>query len=149
MTQDLTAEHTYDEEADLRKFITTLNEANLGPIVSSSFVTVGGLEVLHVELDGRSGHVGRTLARWCTLVEVLDSTVGKFRDSDENVRFHLRGLFPSGVPVVILVEFGEATPAGQVVLQHSDHMTAVHKLVRLDDSTTNVTTTADGRSDSR
>ncbi len=124
-------------EMNVDRLAASIETAGLGPATSVEVITIRGTEVIKVDLDGTSTSKATTVLRWLDLITVWDMVAGKFRASDTTLRLNIRGQFPSGGPVVVVVPFDERTEAEQVALindsvERVEPVVLVNQLVTLE-----------------
>ncbi|MGW4528362.1 hypothetical protein [Amycolatopsis sp. NPDC004378] len=124
-------------EMNVDRLAAAIAAAGLGTTTSVEVITIRGTEVVKVDLDGTSASKARTVLRWLDLITVWDMVAGKFRASDTTLRLNVRGQFPSGGPVVVVVPFDERTEVEQVALitdlvERVEPVVLVNQLVTLE-----------------
>ncbi|WP_103338752.1 hypothetical protein [Amycolatopsis sp. CA-126428] len=96
-------------QENLAAIAAMLKQAGLGPVTVTAPPMPGFPDgVVTVELPA-GPDVARRLVRWLDFLDVLDAIAGKYHDTDTVQRLILRGLTPSGAPLLVIGEFNETT----------------------------------------
>jgi hypothetical protein len=104
-------------QENLRAIADMLTGAGLGPIEVYA-TPVAGLPDGVVTAEMPPGpDVARRLLRWLDFVEVIDAIAGKYHERDSVVRLTVRGLTPSGMPLLVVGGFDDAAAAALILDQ--------------------------------
>ncbi|MEV5539190.1 hypothetical protein AB0L13_20220 [Saccharopolyspora shandongensis] len=122
---------------DDRELARLIEHAGLGPVSSVRTIDVAGDSVVEVVLDATTQGKARTLLRWAVRLESVDATIGKFRRTDRESRFTLRGTTAFGTPVLVIAVFDDRTESRAVTLlrdriEHADVIGLVNQLAGLE-----------------
>jgi hypothetical protein len=94
-----------------------LTEAGLGPIEVYATPAAGFPDGVVTAEMPPGPDVARKLLRWLDFVEVIDAIAGKYHEHDSVIRLTVRGLTPSGMPMLVVGGFdGAADPAAVALI---------------------------------
>src|SRR3954471_15048953 len=82
-----------------------LNAAGHGPVEVSATPATGFPDGVVTAEMPPGLDVARRLLRWLDFLDVIDAIAGKYHDHDTVLRLTVRGLTPSGMPVLVVGGF--------------------------------------------
>jgi hypothetical protein len=118
---------------DIQQLTDQIEAANLGSVSSVKVIKHNDVDIIIVELETASPTKARTALRWLDLITARDMIASKYRSTDAETRLSIRGHFPSGVFVIIVVTFHDKHDAEQVKLinVHINDQRPVQLITRL------------------
>jgi hypothetical protein len=105
-----------NQHPDLADLTEAINLHGLGPATVTLEQTSWGEDMAVVLLDTDAPDKAGALAMWLEFITVRDAVAGRLRRGDPRMRLHLRGWFPSGLPVVVSAPYDARTEPVSVTL---------------------------------